>query len=340
MKSVLNNIGGTVETAELLRLNLAVEPDLQNFVSFLMESVRRLKGNAFRASLASLDLSRQLRAAGACCGQPFTATIQLHNKWLHVHWGEHELAITETGVVGPSVIDQLRDYLRKATESIDPEILAQRNEAMVRHLRETRERTERELAELQVKLLSRQAELQASIRQAETDPLTALPNRRAFDEKLDQAFRHTMRQRSSPLSLMMLDLDHFKDINDQNGHLFGDAYLNRMAHVLRSVIREDVDCAFRFGGDEFAMMIYSDYRTACTKARQVLQQMEGRVSIGIATIDHDTPEGITLEHFIHTADSALYEAKSRGRGMAVVGPCSKGDTHACGSACAMKEPCV
>jgi two-component system cell cycle response regulator len=113
-----------------------------------------------------------------------------------------------------------------------------------------------------------------------------------------------------------------------------------MAHILRSVIREDVDCAFRFGGDEFAMVIYSDHRTACDKARQVLQLMEGKVSIGIATIDHESPNDLTLENFIHKADSALYEAKNSGRGRAVVAPCSKGDTHACGSACAMKEACV
>lgn len=340
MKLNLHDTEGTVETAELLRLNLAIEPDFQNLVGFLMESARRLNGNTFQAALASLELSRRLRAAGACRGQPFAVSIRLHNNRLSVHWHEDEIAVTKTGSAERSVVDSLRDYLRKATESTEPEILVQRHEAMVRHLQETRERTERELAELQVKLLSRQAELQVSIRQAETDPLTALPNRRAFDERLDQAFRHTMRQKNSPLSLIMLDLDHFKNINDQHGHLFGDAYLNKMAHSLRSVIREDVDCAFRFGGDEFAMMIYADHRTACNKARLVLQQMEGKVSIGIATIDQGTRNGMTLEDFIHQADSALYEAKNRGRGRAVVGQCNKGDTHACGSACALKESCA
>lgn len=329
--------GSALETTELLRLNLTVEPDLQNFLGFVMEAANRLKGNVFQASLASLELSRLLRRAGACCGQSFGISLHLHDDWLHAHWNDGKLAITRAGAVGQATLDQLREYLRKATETIDPEILLQRNEAMARHLQETRERMERELAELQVKLLTRQAELQASIREAETDPLTLLPNRRAFDEKLDLAFRHTMRQRKSPLSLVMLDLDYFKSINDQNGHLFGDAYLNKMAHVLRSVIREDVDCAFRFGGDEFAMMIYADYRTACDKARQVLQQMDGKVSIGIATIDQHTAEGTRLEDFIHQADISLYEAKGRGRGRAVVGPCSRGDTHACGSACAMKE---
>lgn len=305
-----------------------------------MESVERLKGSVFRASLASLELNQRLRLAGACCGHPFPVSVQLQNKNLRVHWHENEFSVAQLDTVEQSAIDRLRDYLHKSTETIAPEILIQRNEAMVRQLHETRVRTERELAELEVKLLIRQAELQVSIRQAETDALTGLLNRRAFDEKLDQAFRHTMRQKNSPLSLLMLDLDFFKSINDQHGHQYGDSYLIKMAQILRSVIREDVDCAFRFGGDEFAMMIHADHVTACHKARQVIQQMDGRVSVGISTIDQRTHDDMTLEDFIHQADAALYDAKHRGRGRAVVDGCSKSDALHCGSKCAVKEACV
>lgn len=317
-----------------------IEPDLQSFVGFLMESARHFKGSAFRASLACLDLTQRLRNAGACCGQPFPVSLQLQERSLKVCWAAHKLELVRIENPELSSIEKLCDYLHKATEAADPEILLQRNEAMERHLHETRARMEQELAEVQVKLLSRQAELQVSMRQAETDPLTMLPNRRAFDEKLDQAFRYTMRQKSTPLSLVMLDLDFFKNINDEHGHLFGDSYLSKMAHILRSVIREDVDCAFRFGGDEFAMMIFADYSTACEKARQVILQMEGKVSVGISTIDQHTRGDLTLESFIHDADSALYEAKRRGRGRAVVGSCNRGDTHMCSTGCAVKESCV
>lgn len=329
-----------MESVELLRLNLMIEPDLQNFVGFLMESSRHFKGNAFRASLACLELNQRLRAAGACRGHPFPVSLQLQDRTLRARWAEQELIIAHTDEVERASVEQLRDHLHRSTEATDPEILMQRNAAMERHLQETRARTEQELAELQVKLLSRQAELQVSIRQAETDPLTMLPNRRAFDERLNQAFRHTMRQRNSPLSLVMLDLDYFKAINDQNGHLFGDAYLNKMAHILRSVIREDVDCAFRFGGDEFAMMIYADFGTACEKSKQVIRQMDGKVSVGIATIDQHTRRDFTLEDFIHASDSALYEAKNRGRGRAVVAGCTQGDTQLCGTSCTVKASCV
>jgi diguanylate cyclase (GGDEF)-like protein len=329
-----------VESLELLRLNLAIEPDLQNFVGFLMESVRHLKGNAFRASLACLELSQGLRAAGACRGQLFPVSLHLQNQNLRVLWSEHSLEVAQTGTIDQSVIEQLRDNLRKSTEAIDPEILLQRNEAMMQHLQETREHAERELAKLQTQLINRQEELQVSMLRAETDPLTMLPNRRAFDEKLNLAFRHTMRQKITPLSLVMLDLDYFKRINDEHGHQFGDAYLNKMAHILRSVIREDVDCAFRFGGDEFAMMIHADFSTACEKSRQIILQMEGKVSIGIATIDKFTPDDFTLVDFIHKADSALYEAKRLGRGRAVVSQCNRVDTQECGTMCAEKEACV
>lgn len=326
-----------MESVELLRLNLAIEPDLQNFVGFLIESVRHLKGNVFRASLASLKLCQQLRAAGACRGQFFPVSLQLQNQILRATWGERNLEVAQTATVDQSVIDQLRENLRKSTESTDPEILMHRNEAIMRHLQETRERTERELGYLQTQLLNRQNELQVSLLRAETDPLTMLPNRRAFDERLNMAFRHTMRQRTAPLSLVMLDLDYFKRVNDENGHLFGDAYLNQMAHTLRSVIREDVDCAFRFGGDEFAIMIYADFTTACEKSRRVIRQMDGKVSIGIATIDKNTPADFTVDDFINKADSALYEAKRLGRGRAVVSQCNRVDTQECGLICAKKE---
>lgn len=325
-----------MKSVELLRLNLTIEPDLQDFIRFLMESVGSLKGNAYRAALASMALNQRLRAAGACRGQPFPVRVQLQNNSLNVYWHEEEYVFAEVALAEPSVIDQLREHLCKSTESVDPEILMLRNEAMVRHFQEVRVRTERELSELQNKLLSRQAELQASMRQAETDPLTGLLNRRAFDEKLDQAFRHTMRQKT-PLSLIMLDLDYFKAINDQHGHQYGDRHLIGMARVLRGVIREDVDYAFRFGGDEFAVMVHSDYVTACDKARQVIQQMDGKVSIGIGSIDLHSPDDLTLEDFIRQADNSLYEAKHRGRGRVVVAQCSRSDAQLCGSICAAKE---
>ncbi len=331
------SIENTAGFIELLTLNISIEPDLQSFVVFMLECAKHLHGNTFQASLASLELIKQLRSAGAGSGKLVTVSLHLANQRLQAHWNENSYFITSVDAPAPSVVEQLCAHLRKSTEAIEPEILIQRNEAMMRNLEEARERTERELAELQVKLLSRQAELQVSIRQAETDPLTGLLNRRAFDEKLGQAFRHTLRQKVEPLSLVILDLDFFKNINDQHGHQYGDEYLIKMAKSLQSVIREDVDFAFRFGGDEFAMMIFADNYTACEKARLVLDKMNGKVSIGISTIDRHTHNDLTLEQFIHQADSALYDAKHRGRGRTVVSQCGMGDSQTCGQNCPSRE---
>lgn len=325
-----------MKPVELVKLNLAIEADLQNLVHLLIESVKRLHGNVFRAALACLNLNRRLRTTGACSGLPFPASICLQNKQLRVHWENNEFVFAQIDSAEPQAIEQLCDYLCKFTNAIDPEILIQRNDAMVRHLHETRARTERELAELEVKLHLRQAELQVSLHQAETDPLTGLFNRRAFNVRLDQAFRHTMRQKNLPLSLIMLDLDFFKSINDQHGHQHGDRHLINMSKILRSEIREDVDYAFRFGGDEFSMLLYADYTTACYKARQILEKMDGKVSIGIASLDQNTMENLALEEFIHQADSALYEAKHRGRGRVVVAKCSKLDSQLCKTICTVK----
>jgi len=233
----------------------------------------------------------------------------------------------------PADIDQLRGYLLNSTASADPDVLLQRNAEMLRHFNETRARAEKELDKLQRTLLERQQELMEFSHQVETDALTGIFNRRAFDAKVRQAFLHTMRQKSAPLSLMFFDLDYFKQINDEFGHQFGDAYLNKMACTLREIIREDVDFAFRFGGDEFAVVLFADYRLACEKARQVLKLMEHRVSIGITAINKETSDNLTLEEFIHRADSALYEAKHRGRGQAVVDLCSSRSKAECQSRC-------
>ena len=222
---------------------------------------------------------------------------------------------------------ELQHRLQHSTASTDPTILLQRNTEMVRHLDEVRAQTEKELETLQRSLKKQQSDLHESMRQAETDPLTGLLNRRAFDEKLGRAFHHAMRQKDSPLALVLLDIDHFKEINDEFGHQFGDDFLNKVADILRSVIREEVDYAFRFGGDEFAIVIFADHFLACDKARQVLKMMENQVSIGITDINVDTPHGLTLEEFIHRADKALYEAKHRGRGCIIVDLCLSPDEH-------------
>jgi two-component system cell cycle response regulator len=304
---------------ELLRQNLAVESDLQGFSGFVLESVARLKGSTFAAAPVLLSMMQQLRAAGAASGYPLTAVLALEKTRLQVSWDRQAMLVTEFAQQpAPEEATALQRHLQDSTLAIDPEVLLQRNAEMMRHFEQARARNERELVALQQALERGRAELEKLSHQAETDPLTGLYNRRAFDVRLEQMFRHAMRQKSAPLSLLMLDLDYFKQVNDEFGHQYGDAYLNRMAQVMRNIIREDVDFAFRFGGDEFAMVVYADHKQSREKAEQVLKLMEKKVSIGITTIDAATPEGFALEDFFRHADHALYEAKRRGRGRVVV----------------------
>lgn len=320
-----------LETVELLKQNLTIDPDLRNFIGFALESVGKLGGNIFAASIASLELIEKLLKAGVTTGRPVPVSLLLQGKQLLVLWdkqGQFKIA-TLPELPQQETIAQLCLHLRNSTASADPEILLQRNAEMERHFAEIRARAEKEMEILQQALNTGKHKLLEVVHQAETDALTGLLNRRAFDEKLKQTFLHTMRQRNSPLSLLFLDLDHFKKINDEFGHQVGDEHLNRTADILRKIIREDVDLAFRFGGDEFSVVLFADYPLACDKARQVLKLMENKISIGIATINQDTQGDLTLEEFIRRADNALYEAKHRGRGQVVSHFCMSQSKRQC-----------
>jgi diguanylate cyclase (GGDEF)-like protein len=324
-----------VEAVEILKQNLAIEPDLQSFTDFVLKSVNKLGGNAFAASIALLGLLERLRHDGVGLGRPMTVRLLLQDRHLFAQWGRQEQATIASlnELPRPEVVTELRTFLDSSVALVDPEILLQRNIDMMRHFDESRANAERELEVLQQSLKRRQLELLETMQQAETDALTGLLNRRAFDVKLKQIFLHTMRQKDSPISLLLLDLDHFKEINDEFGHQYGDTYLKKMAGILREVIRENVDIAFRFGGDEFAVVIFADYALACDKARNVLRMMDNRVSIGVASVNRETPDDLTLEEFFRRADNALYEAKHRGRGQSVIDACKSWLSGKCQAPC-------
>lgn len=153
---------------------------------------------------------------------------------------------------------------------------------------------------------------------SQTDPLTSLRNRRAFDERLKDAFEQARRY-ERPLSLAIVDVDHFKSINDSYGHDAGDAVLRGVAALIAGGTRQ-VDFAARVGGEEFAILLPE---TALFEALQFGEKLrssiacspvEGHdvtVSIGIANFPHSIVPG-TNELF-RAADQALYRAKINGR---------------------------
>ena len=151
-----------------------------------------------------------------------------------------------------------------------------------------------------------------------TDPLTGLANRRAFQQALAGLMPATATRPGGP-SVLLIDLDQFKQVNDRLGHPIGDALLMAVGRRLRSALR-DTDRVFRLGGDEFAVIVDTPDRAEAVATRLVdllsrTYLVQGHVctigaSIGIATAPSD---GDTGDELVRCADLALYQAKAEGR---------------------------
>lgn len=199
--------------------------------------------------------------------------------------------------------------LAMMTESADPELLQIRNREIKRRLDTFMKDAETQMALLEASLKDKKKELLATERRAEIDSLTGLFNRGAYDKRLEESILRCQRQ-SELLTLVLFDLDKFKQINDTHGHQYGDEYLKKMADVMRGATREHVDFPCRVGGDEFVLIIFSDMAIATRIGESVLKGMDNKVSIGIAQMQV-SDNSMSL---MARADAALYDAKHRGRG--------------------------
>ena len=166
-------------------------------------------------------------------------------------------------------------------------------------------------------------QLEEALREARTDVLTGLPNRRAA-ESMAQHLMGTAGETGLPLALGMLDIDRFKSINDSWGHPVGDAVLRRVAATLRSIVPPDAFCG-RFGGEEFMILLPGyDLQAACLLAERLRQAVEAQsfslrdggqtlgvvtLSVGVAVQGHDE----SWSGMLSRADAALYRAKREGR---------------------------
>jgi diguanylate cyclase (GGDEF)-like protein len=152
------------------------------------------------------------------------------------------------------------------------------------------------------------------------DPLTELANRRAFDDRLEQewarAWRYTL-----CLSLIMVDIDHFKDVNDQHGHQVGDEVLRQVARRLHMGFRLS-DLLFRYGGEEFTVLLPESTLVSASQLAERLrlglcmepvlvpgQRLDVTASFGVA--DNENME--KAEQLVAAADASLYQAKAQGR---------------------------
>jgi diguanylate cyclase (GGDEF)-like protein len=159
---------------------------------------------------------------------------------------------------------------------------------------------------------------------ASTDGLTDIANRRAFDEYLQKEWRRSGRPPYSSLAIIILDLDFFKQYNDQYGHVMGDACLQRVAKILH-VKRRAADLAARIGGEEFAIVLpNTDIQGAVAVAETMRKQIEDLQlehtgsSMGIVTASFGVAVAVNdsigkMQNLLHSADLALYRAKENGR---------------------------
>lgn len=169
--------------------------------------------------------------------------------------------------------------------------------------------------------LQKQAgDISSYLQEARTDALTGLPNRRSFDDEFQRRLAQWRRKRT-PFSLMLLDVDRFKQLNDTHGHPAGDAVLSEVGRLLREHLEEG-EMAARFGGEEFAVLLACDDELALAEAYQRFsraiaacdvpfeqQALKVTVSSGAAIAE----EGELGPHLVKRADEALYAAKRSGR---------------------------
>jgi diguanylate cyclase (GGDEF)-like protein len=158
-----------------------------------------------------------------------------------------------------------------------------------------------------------------------TDGLTLLANRRSFDEALERQWHHATRH-GEPVSLVMIDIDHFKAYNDLYGHGAGDRCLQQVATAIAAGVRHEGALVARYGGEEFAVILP---RTESHEAAEIAEGLRRRVealgiahagnpvgsrvtiSVGIST--RTPPQTDDFEDLMQSADQALYKAKEGGR---------------------------
>jgi diguanylate cyclase len=147
-----------------------------------------------------------------------------------------------------------------------------------------------------------------------TDPLTGVSNRRALDETLDSMFAMLHRY-EQPFGLLLLDIDHFKQVNDEQGHLYGDRMLKSVARLMDENVR-DTDIVARYGGEEFVIVMpQTTLEGAAAFADRLRLRIEENLPLTVSAGVAQATEGDNPQTLLARADAALYGAKAAGRNM-------------------------
>jgi diguanylate cyclase len=215
--------------------------------------------------------------------------------------------------------------LKEAVEADSIDLLRSKSrefiDSYVEHQTKREERRTKRIRGMRKNLDSVRKKLVEADRTSRMDHLTGAYNRRSFDDQMKQLLQFYELSKT-PVSLIILDIDFFKKINDSYGHDVGDFVLKECVRMLQSIYTRDSDFLARIGGEEFAIIL-PDYRLehAVKKAEETLsrirkevfitgsQELRFTVSLGIAELR----DGETADQWLKRADSALYEAKNNGR---------------------------
>ncbi len=317
--------------AEQLRAAVSQELDIDNLgptVAAFAGLISRMRGQMEDESRELQDFLRQL-----------TEHLRDLDQNLSGAKDQHQTALDHGRRLDAEVQAQVEQIESTVGENLDPEQLKlniqTRLSAIREHLQEFREsedtrqqQLESQLEQLNLRVHNMEEEgdqlrqrLQQKHEQAVRDPLTGLHNRLAYDERVAHEFTRWKRYQQ-PMALMMIDVDHFKIINDRYGHKAGDKALILIAHQLRRHLRES-DFLARFGGEEFVVLMpeteLAAAQVAAEKLREAVQQCQfhyqGKqvpitVSAGLARLRE---EDDSIDQLFQRADRAMYRAKDAGR---------------------------
>ena len=173
----------------------------------------------------------------------------------------------------------------------------------------------------QIKIIN---QMRAIERLSTIDQLTEIPNKRSFNNQLSMEWRRAIRNRT-PISVMMIDVDKFKNYNDKYGHLQGDVALQAVAHALTQTLKRPADFAARWGGEEFAVLLpATDIDGALVIAELIRESVENLsipysenkssyVTISVGVNSQVPSHNDSMDDFIYNSDMALYTAKKTGR---------------------------